>query len=315
MKRILLFGGFGFIGTNILKYIDDFLSDKYSVIVFDRFNKSLSGEQYKCIENVFIGDFLDNEYIIKIFSMYSFDYIFHLVSSTVPSTSDNAVFDIESNLIPTIKLLQIMKEYNVSNIIYLSSGGAVYGNCKNKKAHQEDDFLYPVSSYGIVKSTIERYLCLYHELYDVNSLILRLSNPYGPYHYSLKQGIINVALRKAINKDILTVWGNGEAKKDYIYIDDFCLILFKLLENNISNDIFNIASGEILSINQILIKIKEYYPNFKYENKAANKSDVSHIELNTKKLIDIIGNISITPFYKGLLKTITWLENSKHEQY
>jgi UDP-glucose 4-epimerase len=314
MKRIFLLGGFGFIGTNILEYIDEYLSDKYSVIVFDRTLTHLPGKHFKCIENVFVGDFSDSVFVESIFKSYSFDYVFHLVSSTVPATSDNFEFDIESNLIPTIHLLNIMKANNVLNIVYLSSGGSIYGECLGKVKHKEDDPLHPISSYGIVKLTIELYLGLFHKVHGINSLILRLSNPYGPYHYSLKQGFINIALRKAINKETLTIWGDGESKKDYIYIGDFCKILFILIEKQFSNDILNVASDEILSLNQILLKIKKYFPDLQYKNVASNKYDVSHFELCTSKLRKVIGDFCITPFEKGLIQTINWLEISEREK-
>ena len=311
MKRILLFGGFGFLGANVLNYIDKYLPDKYSVVVFDRTLIHLSGKHFKCVEDVFAGDFSDNVFVESIFASYSFDYVFHFISSTVPASSDNIVFDIESNIIPTINLLNIMKKNNVLNIIYLSSGGAIYGECQEKRTHKESANLYPLSSYGIVKLMIERYLFLFHKLHDINPLVLRLSNPYGPYHYSMKQGIINVALKKAINQEPIIIWGDGRSKKDYIYVQDFCEILFALIDRRISNQILNVASGEILSVNQILLKIKRQYPDLQWENKPANKYDVLHFELDTTKLKQLVGDFSFTSFKEGLSQTIKWQENVK----
>lgn len=84
-------------------------------------------------------------------------------------------------------------------------------------------FSNPISSYGITKLAIEKYLYFYHMQYGFNYLILRLSNPYGPYHYSQKQGVINIALERAMKNDSFSVWGNGEGTKDYIYIEDFVI--------------------------------------------------------------------------------------------
>ena len=307
MKRVLLLGGFGFIGTNILDYIVKYLLKKYSVVVLDRTPTHFSGKHFECVEKVFVGDFSDNSFLESIFASYSFDYVFHLISSTVPTTSGNMVFDVESNLVPTIHLLNTMKTRGVSNIVYLSSGGAIYGECNEKKAHKEDDDLHPLSSYGIVKLTIEKYLFLFQKLYGINPLILRLSNPYGPYHYSAKQGIVNVALRKAVNQEPITVWGNGDSKKDYIYIQDFCTILFALLNAQISNGVFNVASGNILSLNQILSEIKGRYPNLKWENKPASEYDVLQFELDTLKLKNTIGDFPFSSFEEGLSQTIKWL--------
>ena len=262
MKKILLLGGFGFIGTNILKYIDNHLKEKFSVIVFDRPLIHPYNLRFNCIEMVYAGEFSDQNALRNIFACHKFDYVIHSLNTTVPSTSDNARFDIESNLLPTIELLNLLVEFNTLNIIFLSSGGAIYGDMLNDTPHRETDFEYPKSSYGIVKLAIEKYLFQYESLYGINPLVLRVSNPYGPYHYSMKQGIVNICLRCAKEDLNFNVWGDGEAKKDYIYIEDFCFILFELIRHEIRRGIYNVASNEILSTNQILDKIKSYFPGF-----------------------------------------------------
>jgi UDP-glucose 4-epimerase len=226
-------------------------------------------------------------------------------------SSENICFDIDANLKPTLELLSIMVNNNVDKIIYISSGGAIYGN-NGKMKHAEYEDVFPISSYGIVKLAIEKYLFQHHFVYGLKPLIIRLSNPYGPYHYSLKQGIVNIAIEKALNNAVFQVWGDGSAKKDYIYINDFCDILFKLIENDIVNDVFNLGSGNILSINQILSSIKQIIPLFCWEYNSANKFDVNHFELDISKVLSIIGNYSFTPFDVGLSKTMKWVKNEKN---
>ena len=128
MKNILVLGGFGFIATNILKYIDKNYSDKYSVIVFDRIDHHPHGVICDCVKKVYAGDFSDETNITRIFNENKVDLVLHLLSSTVPATSKNAQYDVESNLIATLKLLGIMEQFNVRDILYLSSGGAIYGD-------------------------------------------------------------------------------------------------------------------------------------------------------------------------------------------
>jgi UDP-glucose 4-epimerase len=307
MKKIFLLGGYGFIGTNILKYIDSHLRKEYSVIVFDRTLTHPHNINFNCVEKAYEGDFSDKTLLRSVFMQHQFDYVIHSINTTVPSTSINARFDIESNLLPTIDLLDLLVEFGSSNIIFLSSGGAIYGDTSNGIPHKETDLVFPKSSYGIVKLAIEKYLFQYKELLGLHPLILRVSNPYGPYHYSLKQGIINVALDCALNNKKLEVWGDGEAKKDYIYIDDFCFILFELLRKEKMDEIFNVASNEVLSINQILRKIEYHFPDFASVNTENRKNDILHFQLDTSKLIDIVGKINFTPLDAGLLKTINWL--------
>jgi len=313
MKTILLLGGFGFIGTNIIKFIDDNFLDEYSVIVFDRLDYHPYGITFRSVSKVYSGDFTDKLFLKSIFKENQIDIVIHSLSTTVPAFSENVCFDIDTNLKPTVELLTLMNKYCVRKIVFVSSGGAIYGNEAGSALHCEDEDVYPRSSYGIIKLTIEKYLFQFYHLYGIEPLILRLSNPYGPYHYSQKQGIINVALDHAISERLFHVWGDGFAKKDYIYINDFCKILFDLLGYNIYGTVLNVGSGVIRSINDILTDIKMIIPDFKWEYGKANKLDVNHFELDISKLNKNIGNIEFTPFSKGILETYNWIKYNKNE--
>jgi len=310
-KCVLLLGGFGFIGTNLLKYIDNNFQDEFSVVVFDRFEKHPHDIHFNCVEKVYVGDFSDDTTIEFIFKNHSFDLVIHSISTTIPLSSKNARYDIETNLIPTVNLLNTMTQYGIKDIIFISSGGAVYGNNINKTRHKESDDLFPVSSYGIVKLTIEKYLIQYANIHQIRPLILRLSNPYGPYHFSVKQGLCNVAIRSAVQNIPFYVWGNGETKKDYIYIDDFCDIFFQLFFQKVNKQILNIGSGDIYSVNTILKKVKNFIPKFEWKYSDASTFDVDNVELEINNLKTHIGNYQFTPFDTGLQLTFDWITKSK----
>jgi UDP-glucose 4-epimerase len=193
-----------------------------------------------------------------------------------------------------------MVKYEVRKIIYISSGGAIYGKSNLSQKHNEGDVTYPVSSYGIVKLSIEKYLYQYSYLYDFQSTIFRLSNPYGKYHYSDKQGIINVALRSAFNVKPLSIWGDGKAEKDYIYIRDFCDVLFKLVNIQENYLLLNVGSGQIITINRLLQDIRNLIPSFKWDYVDKVKTDVERFELDTTKLLSLIEPYEFTHFSVGL---------------
>lgn len=312
MKSVLLLGGFGFLGTNVMKYAEK-NHEEYRFIVFDKFEHHQAGISFRNIYKVYAGDFSDYLILEKVFKENEIDCIFHSLSTTVPIESNNTRFDIESNLIPTIGVFDLMVKYAIKDIVYFSSGGAIYGTTENK-LHTESEDVFPVSSYGVVKLAIEKYLMQYAQLYGISPLILRLSNPYGPYHYSMRQGIINVALTKALKEETLEIWGDGTGKKDYIYVLDFVNILFSLLkikERNLelqTGRVLNIASGELLSVNEIAEAVKGKVPGFKVLYKPAKKFDVSHFELDTDKLIDLLPDkrYGFTSFEDGLEKTYRW---------
>ena len=146
-------GGFGFLGANILKFIDRNLISEYRVIVFDKFKSHIAGLSFNCVEKVYAGDFNDELFIDNIFNENTIDLVIHSISTTVPLTSMNDKYDVESNLIPSLALFRIMVSRGVKKIVYISSGGAVYGN-ESELPHKEDEDVFPVSSYGIVKLCI-----------------------------------------------------------------------------------------------------------------------------------------------------------------
>lgn len=309
MKRILLLGGFGFIGTNILKFIDAMPKAMYKVIVFDKFDYHAHGVTFDCVEKAYDGNFSNIADIETIFRENPIDIVIHSLNTTVPATSQNRHFDIESNLIPTINVLDLMVKYHVSRMIYISSGGAVYGNDLSTGKYTENSPTNPISSYGIIKLSIEKYIYQYSYLHNIQSTIYRLSNPYGKYHYNEKQGVINAAVRSALSAKLFHVFGDGHAEKDYIYIEDFCDILFKLINTESKYLLLNIASGEVLSINSILESVKEKIPSFTWDYTQTLDTDVLKVELDITKLISLLGGYEFTPFSAGLVKTIGWLGN------
>lgn len=305
MKTILILGGFGFLGTNIIKFIDGNMPDDYRVVVFDKFASHPAGVNFGSIVKTYAGDFSDENLIERIFNENDIDAVYHCISTTVPASSFNARFDIESNLVPTVSLLGCMLRHKVFDIVYISSGGAIYGSSASRK-HCESDDVFPISSYGVVKLAIEKYLMQYAELYGLKPLVIRLSNPYGPWHYSMKQGICNVAVADALKGNVFNVWGDGNGVKDYIFVEDFVNILFSLRAASAQPCVVNVGSGECKSVNEILAMIKQIVPDFKWTYTDASLLDVSHFELDTAKLESIIGKFDFTPIDDGLKRTFDW---------
>jgi UDP-glucose 4-epimerase len=306
METILILGGYGFLGSNIIDYASRFLSNKYKIIVFDFYATHPSGHKFENVIKCYKGDFTNIEDVKCIFDENKIDYIFHFISTTVPSTSNqNIVYDIESNLVPTISILDMAKTYNVKKVVFTSSGGAIYG-ASSQYLHKEEDPLFPISSYGVVKMAIEKYLKLYEHLYGLNFIALRLSNPYGAFHTSQKQGMINVALRKAINNEPFEVWGDGSNIKDYIYAEDVARIIFTLLEISSPSEIINVGSNKGHSINEILGIIRNIIPSFKISYQEKKSFDVPKVILDTQRMSDL-GSFELIDIESGINKTYKWI--------
>ncbi len=310
MKTILLFGGYGFLGTNIIKHIDahPHLREQYRVIVFDKYDNHPRGITFQSVVNTYAGDFVDRVFLKKVFEENKIDLVFHSLSTTVPVSSHNARYDVETNLLPTLDVLNLMVEHEVRDIVYMSSGGAVYGACAGQ-VHRENDDVFPVSSYGVVKLAIEKYLMQYAQLFGIRPLIIRLSNPYGPYHYGMEQGVINVALTKALKGERMDIWGTGDGLKDYVYVEDFVTILFSLLQRNVSNEVINIASGQLLTVNDIVETVRSLVPSFVARHVEADKFDASQFALDTTKLHLLIGDFKFCSIQDGMQKTYQWTKS------
>lgn len=280
-KRVLLLGAYGFLGTNLMKYIEG--NDlNYKVVTFDKLYKHPANLSFDCVEASYVGDFADELLMDSIFSHHKIDMVIHCISATIPTGGQSTRYEVESNLLPTIKLLDVMVKHQCQKIVFVSSGGAVYG--EGRSTHSENDPVYPKSSYGVVKVAIEKCLFQYAFGKGIEPLVLRLSNPYGRYHYSMRQGVVNVALEQARRGEVFVVYGDGLATKDYIFVEDFCKGLFELVEKDVWLQVINFGSGYLYSVNEILEEIKKQYPDFKWRYEQAKISDVSFFSLNIDKL-------------------------------
>lgn len=252
--RCIVFGGGGFIGSHLS---EELIDKGYTVIIFDKINFSKKNISH-FIDDVRIieGDF-NNEIDIKN-SLDRIDYVYHLVSSTLPANSnENPIYDVETNLISSLRLFKECVDRKIKKIIFLSSGGTVYGIPKSIPI-SESDPANPICSYGIIKKTIEDYLFMFEKLYNMEYCVFRLSNPYGerqnPY---AAQGIIPVFMNKVINDEEIVIWGDGNVIRDYIYIKDAVSVLAKSLSISTDEKIFNLSSGNGYSVNDIIEILKK----------------------------------------------------------
>lgn len=302
--KVLVIGGNGFIGSHL---IDQLLIGGHDVRVFDvayeRYRKPLANVDYRISTLDNIPDLYE--------ALLGIDIVFHLASSTVPSTSNiDTVSDINKNLIPTLNLLNLMIKLGIYRIVYFSSGGAIYGIPQTIPIVEEHP-LHPISSYGILKATVEMYLFLFQRIHQLKPLIIRPSNPYGPRqgHY-MAQGVISTFLRKAKLNESLIIFGDGNSKKDYIYINDLIESCSKL---SFSDEIgtFNIGSGIGHSINEIITTIKEVTGKEIFTvNSEMQKYDVNHFELDISKLKTVIGDFDCITLNEGIKETWNWIKNS-----
>jgi UDP-glucose 4-epimerase len=305
-KRCLILGGGGFIGSHLA---DALLKNDYEVVIFDKLNFSKKNINHilgrvKVIE----GDF-NNEIDLKN-ALKDIDIAFHLVSSTLPANSnENPIYDVETNLISSLRFLNEAIDNKISKVIFISSGGTVYGIPERlpiKEYHPRK----PICSYGIIKKTIEDYLYMFEKLYGLDYYIFRLSNPYGERQNPfVAQGVIPVFLMKIIKGEQIEIWGDGSIERDYIYIKDATDALIKALNKNPKEKIFNLGSSKGYTLNEIveiIEKVSGKKAKIKYKEKR--NIDVPINILDNKLISEVLDWKPVTEINEGIEKTFEYLK-------
>ncbi len=302
--NVLVTGGSGFIGSHVC---DQLLLRGHHVRVFSRkheqYRPPLRGVEY------FIGDLADTFYLSEALS--GMDCVIHLVSSTVPGTSNlDPVSDIQSNLAGSVKMLELMRQAGPARIVFLSSGGTVYGQ-PSKLPVTEDEPLNPMCSYGVIKVAIEHYLGMYAALYDINPVVLRASNPFGPRQGRVGvQGLVASFLNRTHAGEPLRVWGDGEVVRDYFYVTDLAHLAALAAESD-EHGIFNAGSGRGTSINRVIELIQEATgrePEVIYEPQRRFDVKATYLDINrAQRVFDWRPAVDLA---EGMRRHWAWLQET-----
>ena len=293
MKKILLIGGGGSIGKALT---NEFISKNYYVTIIDSIpfknqNKT-KNVKYICVN----FDSLNLNQLIK-----SHDVFFYLLSRLLPGDNnlDKFYLDISSY----IRFTKNFSNHVGKKLILFSSGGAVYGEIKNRKV-KEHDLLQPKSLSGQLKKVLESISEINNSISSSKIYILRVSNAYGDF-LKLKRnhGIISTIIHASHNDKIVQIWGDGENIKDYIHNDDIASACTKMIDYNGSAFQMNLSTGKGTSINEIIDlvnKTREIPLEVKYVDKknfdicySILDNSLISTELNWKPKMSIFSGINI----------------------
>jgi UDP-glucose 4-epimerase len=252
--KIAVFGGGGFIGSAIA---DELLAAGHSLRIFERprvspYRSFDSGERVEWIT----GDFASSTDLGK--TVQGMDAVIHLVSTTLPKTSnEDTAYDVQTNLVASLNLLDSMVSHGVRRIVFISSGGTVYGDPQYLPIDEKHP-TNPRVSYGIVKLAIEKYLLLYQQLHGIRATILRVSNPFGErQRVETAQGAVAVFLHRALSGLPVEIWGNGSITRDYLYVGDVARAFALALHYDGPESVFNVSSGVGTSLNDLLTALED----------------------------------------------------------
>lgn len=307
--RCLVLGGRGFIGAHL---VDSLLDNGYLVRCFDRPHIVPMGDSHLSNPNfeLFEGDFVSEADVCE--ALLGCDVCFHLVSTTLPKSSNaDPVFDVESNILGTVRFLTNAVKLGLKKIVFVSSGGTVYGLPKELpilELHPTN----PVCSYGIAKLTIEKYLNLFKQLHGLNYTVLRLANPFGErQRVHASQGAIAVFLGKVLHGDPVEIWGDGSVVRDYIYIADVVDAMLRSIDYDGDENVFNIGSGCGHSLNEVLDVIEKV--TGKYAQRRYLPTRTFDVPVSVLNIARAQGSLGWTPkvdFETGLLRFSEWLSKN-----
>lgn len=282
--KILITGGAGFIGSHIA----DTLIKRHNVCVVDNFSSGKLENLNTKIKyyNIDIND----SKLENVFEIETPDIVIHLAAQiSVAQSQLNPQKDASVNIMGSLNTIALAKKYNVKTFIAASSA-AIYGNLQSPIS--ENSFPEPLSNYGISKLTMEYYI----KSSGLNYLILRFSNVFGErQNANGEAGVITIFNAKMQAGNPVYIHGDGEQIRDFIYVKDLALIIEKLIEQNIHNDIINVSTGKGLNINE-LFSIMKYKNNYKnapiYDD--AREGDIKISILDNRKLLQYLPSFKFT---------------------
>lgn len=307
--RILLLGAAGFIGTNLTIKLMENKDDVITLV--DKSKNFFINPDIVNSSNVVIRESsldLDMDYSI----LDGQDVVYHLVSSVVPSTSNQHISqDIQMNVLFSSYLFDASVQYGVKKIVFISSGGTVYG----KEAAcplPENTPTNPISSYGVQKITIEKLLYLYNYMYGLDYRIIRLANPYGPYQRpNGVLGAVTTFTYKALKGDEVQVYGDGSVVRDFIYIDDAVRGILNIVNGENKHHTFNLGCGYGTSISEVLKTIEsalEIKMNVVYKNGRAVDVPVNYLDISRYE--KYYGKLNPLSLEEGIVKTADFMRKN-----
>jgi UDP-glucose 4-epimerase len=302
--KILVTGGAGFIGSNL---VDSLVEKGEEVFIVD----DLSSGDEKNINkkaNFFKCDISNKEELKKVFNDVRPEIVFHLAAQIdVRISTEEPERDAKINIIGTINILDLMKEFNTRKIIFSSSGGAIYGEVDDPAT--EDYEKNPESCYGISKYAGEFYIKFFSKNYGLEYTILRYGNVYGE-RQSVKgeAGVVAIFINRIFNNQECTLYGYGKMFRDYVYVKDIVKTNILSIEKG-KNKIYNVGTGKSKSVIDVFETIKKHFPEYKLEPRFEEKRRGEIVKsILDSSLIKKDYGMDFTDFDVGIENTVKYFK-------
>ena len=293
MRKVIVTGGAGFIGTHLVRKL---LDSKIEVTVIDRSGQRLLNTtdvntDYLKVITADVISALEKQLV----SLDDYDVLFHLAGVSIVSESvKNPENDLRANLLSTFNLLEGLRSNKNPPAIIFTSSAAVYGNPRRIPIEENDPTL-PLSPYGVSKLAAERYIDIYCKLYNISGASLRIFSVYGPED---KRVVHDIFRKLEDDPDRLFLLGDGSQERDFIYVDDVARALLHAAEHAPKKgEVYNVASGKSIRVSQLakeICKVLGVNPEIEYANKdRPDDPDISVANVDRLKKLGFECDISL----------------------
>lgn len=296
----LVVGANGFIGSHLVDRLT--AQGEVRVRAYDRYSRP---PQFKASGvEIAKGAQEDDDALNN--ALEGVDYLIHSLSATTPFVADSNPYTDVHNMLQTIELFERAIKKGVRKIVFISSGGAVYGTSAEEEIAHEETIPKPLSPYGICKLSIEHYLAYFKRKYGTEYVVYRLSNPFGPRQVvKNNQGVIPAFLHKIMQGERIEVFGDGTMSRDYIYIEDAVNMIAKSFLQPNKHAVYNIGSGKQITLNEIISSLKQVLDkDISVAYKDAPQTFLQKTSISIDRFREEFGEPDITAFAQGLARTV-----------
>ena len=308
MAKILVTGGAGFIGSHV---VDLLVAQGFEVVIVDDLSTGRASNLNPAAK--FYQVDIRSPQLWEVFEAEKPDYVsHHAAQMDVRRSVAQPLFDADINILGSINLIETAKDFNVKRFIYISTGGAVYGEPESLPC-DESHPVNPICQYGASKHTVEHYLYMYHVNYGLKYTVLRYPNVFGPRQDPHGEaGVVAIFTGKMLAGEAVMINGDGNQTRDFVYVGDCAKANHLALTVDHQPGIYNLGWGRPTSINEIcsvLVNITGYTLPIEYG--AAKVGETRHIYLDASKIKKDLGWEPTITLEQGLEKTVDYFKISE----
>jgi UDP-glucose 4-epimerase len=299
--KIAVFGASGFVGRNLLEALEDTDHDVLACDVED-FDPPQDNAEFVEV------DITDRESVDA--AVADVDAIAHLAAHPLPASTEDPKLNADVNIGGSLNILDAAREHDVEKVFF-SSASSLVGEVETVPV-PEDHPAAPQSPYGVAKHAVEEYLEVYNELYDLDYLVYRFFNVYGPQQPPSSGALVPVVLSRLDDGKGVFVTGDGQQTRDFVYVGDLAEFIVEGLESDVKNEIVNMGTGDETAILDAIHEMADIVgvdPDI--DRRPEREDEIDDFYADMSKCKRLFGHVPDTDLSEGLERTYDWITTTE----